>query len=58
MQLNLAAFDQYVEAHGYCIDDNARALMAMVRRGDGQSAALAPVYAAFIQHDRRGSLAR
>jgi len=26
--------------HGYCIDDNARALMAMVRRGDGQSAAL------------------
>jgi hypothetical protein len=37
--------------HGYCIDDNARALMAMIRRGDDRRAAtLAPVYAAFIQH--------
>ena len=37
--------------HGYCIDDNARALMAMVRRGDERRAmALAPTYAAFIQH--------
>ena len=34
--------------HGYCIDDNARALMAMVRRGDEQSAELAPIYAAFV----------
>ena len=37
--------------HGYCIDDNARALMAMIRRGeDGRAAALASTYAAFIQH--------
>jgi glycosyltransferase involved in cell wall biosynthesis len=37
--------------HGYCIDDNARALMAMVRRGDDRRAAsLASTYAAFIQH--------
>ena len=44
--------------HGYCIDDNARALMMMVRRGDDRQAALrAPVYAGFLQHgwnaDRR-----
>src|SRR5204862_7856651 len=37
--------------HGYCIDDNARALMTMVRRGeDRASASLASTYAAFIQH--------
>lgn len=37
--------------HGYCIDDNARALMMMVRRGDERRAAtLASAYAAFIQH--------
>jgi len=37
--------------HGYCIDDNARALMMTVRRGDDRRAAgLAPAYAAFIQH--------
>ena len=36
--------------HGYCIDDNARALMVAVRRDDDQSAALAPTFAAFIQH--------
>ena len=37
--------------HGYCIDDNARALMAMVRRGDDRRAAsLASTYAAFVQH--------
>jgi glycosyltransferase involved in cell wall biosynthesis len=37
--------------HGYCIDDNARALMAMVRRGDDRRAApLAATYAAFLQH--------
>ena len=37
--------------HGYCIDDNARALMTMVRRGnDRRAAALATTYAAFIQH--------
>ncbi|HEY0630403.1 MAG TPA: glycosyltransferase family 4 protein, partial [Sphingomicrobium sp.] len=44
--------------HGYCIDDNARALMMMVRRGeDRRAATLAPSYAAFLQHgwnaDRR-----
>jgi glycosyltransferase involved in cell wall biosynthesis len=37
--------------HGYCIDDNARALMMAIRRGDDRrAAALAPAYAAFIQH--------
>ena len=37
--------------HGYCIDDNARALMMMVRRGDNRrSAELASVFAAFVQH--------
>ncbi|MFL6738845.1 MAG: glycosyltransferase [Sphingomicrobium sp.] len=38
--------------HGYCIDDNARALMTMIRRGedDARAASFAPVYAAFIQH--------
>jgi glycosyltransferase involved in cell wall biosynthesis len=37
--------------HGYCIDDNARALMMMVRRGeDRRAAALASTYAAFVQH--------
>lgn len=37
--------------HGYCIDDNARALMAMVRRGEERRAtALVPAYAAFVQH--------
>lgn len=37
--------------HGYCIDDNARALMTMVRRGDDRrAAALASTYAAFIRH--------
>ena len=37
--------------HGYCIDDNVRALMAMVRRGnEPQAAVLAATYAAFIQH--------
>lgn len=37
--------------HGYCIDDNARALMMVVRRGgDRQAAALASTFAAFVQH--------
>jgi glycosyltransferase involved in cell wall biosynthesis len=36
--------------HGYCIDDNARALILTVLRGDAQSARLAPGYAAFVQH--------
>ena len=47
--------------HGYCIDDNARALMLAVRRGrdepEGRLATLASTYAAFLQHgwneDRR-----
>ena len=47
--------------HGYCIDDNARALILAVRRGrddpEGKLAALASTYAAFLQHgwneDRR-----
>ena len=36
--------------HGYCIDDNARALIMAVLRGDTEAAKLAPRYAAFIQH--------
>ncbi|HET9336098.1 MAG TPA: glycosyltransferase family 4 protein [Sphingomicrobium sp.] len=36
--------------HGYCIDDNARALIMMVRRGDRRAGELAPIYAAFLQH--------
>ena len=40
--------------HGYCIDDNARALLACCRiGGDGHAAfahAMAPRFAAFIQH--------
>ena len=40
--------------HGYCIDDNARALILAVRRGtegpDDPMAELASTYAAFIQH--------
>jgi len=36
--------------HGYCIDDNARALMVTVRRDDEQSAELAKIFAAFLQH--------
>ncbi|MDQ3074755.1 MAG: glycosyltransferase family 4 protein, partial [Pseudomonadota bacterium] len=47
--------------HGYCIDDNARALILAVRRGRdepaGAVAALASTYSAFLQHgwneDRR-----
>ena len=39
--------------HGYCVDDNARALILMHRLGPVRSArseALATVYAAFVQH--------
>lgn len=40
--------------HGYCIDDNARALILAVRRGreepHGRLPALASTYAAFLQH--------
>lgn len=37
--------------HGYCIDDNARALMLTVRRGsDDESRLLEHRYAAFVQH--------
>lgn len=36
--------------HGYCIDDNARALMVMVRRNEDAARSLATTYAAFIQH--------
>ena len=44
--------------HGYCIDDNARALMLAVRRNDAQSADLASIYAAFIQHGWNSDLRR
>ncbi|WP_324806396.1 glycosyltransferase family 4 protein [Sphingomonas sp. LY29] len=37
--------------HGYCIDDNARALLAMVLRGNGpDEQQLASSYAAFVDH--------
>ncbi len=41
--------------HGYCVDDNARALILMVRLAQGADPpksvdALATVYAAFVQH--------
>jgi len=44
--------------HGYCIDDNARALMVAVRRDDDQSAKLAPTFAAFLQHGWNPDLRR
>ena len=40
-------------AHGYCVDDNARALMLMHRLGEdalGRCGQLATVFAAFVQH--------
>lgn len=40
-------------AHGYCLDDNARALMLMHRLDDdalGKCGQLTPVFAAFVQH--------
>ncbi|WP_380872736.1 glycosyl transferase [Sphingomonas sp. DBB INV C78] len=39
--------------HGYCVDDNARALILMHRLGDARgerSEALATIYASFVQH--------
>lgn len=41
--------------HGYCVDDNARGLILMVRLGQGGAAAktidrLSTIYAAFVQH--------
>jgi hypothetical protein len=40
--------------HGYCVDDNARALLLCCRIGDGPEAAfaraMAPRFAAFVQH--------
>jgi glycosyltransferase involved in cell wall biosynthesis len=47
--------------HGYCVDDNCRALMLM-HRIDGdlteQADALAHVYASFVQHAWNGELGR
>ncbi len=43
--------------HGYCVDDNCRALMLMHRLGDARSErsdALATVYASFVQHAWNG----
>ena len=48
--LQHAVFSVPDRDHGYCIDDNARALMMVVRRDDQRSAELAPIYAAFLQH--------
>jgi glycosyltransferase involved in cell wall biosynthesis len=44
--------------HGYCIDDNARALMLAVRRDDDKSAELATTYAAFLQHGWNAEIRR
>ncbi len=45
--------------HGYCIDDNARALMLMSRRGDdSQTRPLANAYAAFVQHGWNPAIGR
>lgn len=53
--LQHAVFSIPDRRHGYCIDDNARALMVMVRRPeDRRSAALASTYAAFVQHGWNG----
>ncbi|SFR80334.1 glycosyltransferase family 4 protein [Sphingomonas jatrophae] len=47
--------------HGYCVDDNCRALMLM-HRLDGEQAgradALATIYAAFVQHAWNGTAGR
>jgi glycosyltransferase involved in cell wall biosynthesis len=47
-------------SHGYCVDDNCRALMLMHRqRGDAARAdELATIYAAFVQHAWNGSNGR
>jgi len=44
--------------HGYCIDDNARALMVAVQRNDERSEELAQTYAAFVQHGWNPDLRR
>jgi glycosyltransferase involved in cell wall biosynthesis len=47
--------------HGYCVDDNCRALMLMHRIDDGQApraAELAKVYASFVQHAWNGDRGR
>ncbi|RVT90566.1 glycosyltransferase family 4 protein [Sphingomonas crocodyli] len=44
--------------HGYCVDDNARALILMHRLGDARSErsdALATIYASFVQHAWNGA---
>jgi glycosyltransferase involved in cell wall biosynthesis len=47
--------------HGYCVDDNCRALMLMHRVGGADSTRadeLAAIYAAFVQHAWNGSRGR
>jgi len=56
--LQHAVFSMPDRDHGYCIDDNARALMVAVRRNDVESAALAPIFAAFLQHGWNPDLRR
>lgn len=56
--LQHAVFSVPNRDHGYCIDDNARALMVAVRRDDDQSARLAPTFAAFLQHGWNPDLRR
>ena len=56
--LQHAVFSVPNRDHGYCIDDNARALMVAVRRDDEQSADLASTFAAFLQHGWNPDLRR
>jgi glycosyltransferase involved in cell wall biosynthesis len=44
--------------HGYCIDDNARALMVMAGRNDDEARSLAFTYAAFVQHGWNRDISR
>ena len=47
--------------HGYCVDDNCRALMLMHRMPEAEAEradALAPIYASFVQHAWNGAQGR
>ena len=50
--LQHARYDLPDRRHGYCLDDNARALWLLARmvQGGGEADELVPVYAAFVDH--------
>jgi glycosyltransferase involved in cell wall biosynthesis len=61
--LQHGAFAVPDRAHGYCLDDNARALMLMQRMAAAgfekeRTARLGAIYAAFVQHAWDGGLGR